>query len=541
MKKKLFYQLLLFSSLLLVFSCNTKREDEIGIFKLKTSQQECNDIGNFNKFLHSHNLSIHFNNYSFRLIDNEFIISAFSVDLKELFIYNATKDSVLEINLLDKDMPHQPIISLYVQSYDSIFVLFNNINLAEKRLKNKGNTELVLFDNQMNVIHRYNLDKIPYFFKSGDKSLVENNILNYQSRVFNGKLLFPMTIYSPAPSNSDFYEFNPDVICFIDINSGAIQTLNAKFPYEDIGKVYDKRTSITDLRYYILNKDSILYSFPYSPAIYLLDVHENKSKLLNKFDDFPFQNTELGANYESKVFKFGPLVFSETQKIFVRRIGIEAYKNKNPTYIIQVLDQKLNHIGFIKKENDADYYISCIGKDIYIGNKRKNTCFNLILDDIQQISISDFEKIYLKDQEIIKKGDKATELFLPIEQRYKMYLKDIGIEDAKKIVIINTDLMCSSCIDYLMASVEKYQNRFDSLQIRYLFIGSDIDESIKLISNYNVLTHVYFDKTLSYKKYFSTPEILNYHLITNKNDVILIDSADFQNFFPKINTFLKIP
>lgn len=532
---------ILFSGLFLFFSCNNTKEVGVEIFNMIASEEECIETVNFNNFLRSHNLALNFSHYSFRNINNEFVVSAFSIDLKDLYIYNATKDNVLKINLEGRDIPHQPIMSLYTHSYDSIFILFENINPRDKGIEHKGKTELVLYDSQMNILNRYNLDKIPYFFQTGDKVLIEGNILNYQSRIFNNHLLFPMAIYSPATSDSVFYSFNPDLLCFIDLSSGAVKTLNVKFPFEDIGKTFDERTSTSSLLYYILNPDSILFSFPHSPKIFLFKVSENKSCLFKKYGDFIFTNSELGAKEATKVFKFHPLVFSEAQGVFLRRIDIIEYHDKKPTYILQVMDRTLNHLGFIMNIKGDDFYISCLGRDIYTVDNTNNTCFKLILSDIQTISISDFEDRYMLDKDISKKEGGYAGYGLPIEQRYKMYLNEIGISDARKVVIINVDKMCSSCVDYLMFSLEKYQNRFDSLRIRYLFIGSDINEASRLLSNYKFQTHVYFDKNSSFKSYFLNHEIVNYHFISIEDNVIKIDSAHFKDFYMKAGEFLEIP
>ena len=97
MKNHIISLFIIVLSFIVLDSC--KNEETINILSIEISKNPNIVMENYNKFFSSHNTSIHFAHLNFRLINKELIITALSVNLKNLYIYNCNKDSLIERNL----------------------------------------------------------------------------------------------------------------------------------------------------------------------------------------------------------------------------------------------------------------------------------------------------------------------------------------------------------------------------------------------------------------------------------------------------------
>ena len=529
--KRLFY--LLFLGFFL-YACNTHEDKrKLDVFSASADTILINYMHNFHDFFNNNNLTIHFSHISFRLYSNQLYIGAFSVERQYFYIYNCMSSKLIKYDMSLADIPECPVYSVYLHSPDSIFILFVD---EQKTTDNRSSlSSLILYDSLFHKVREYDLSGIPYFFSKHGPSLIENNLLTYQSRIIDDSLLlFPMAIYSPAPEDTDFLKFQPNQLCFINLKNGNIQMLHAGFPITDIGKQYDENVLTTVIYFTIINSDSIIYSFPYSPDIYLLNTRLNISTKIDSDKNAPFVNETYGSKRDSLVIRYEPLIYSKTKDLYFRQISISKKPKSVKKVITEMLSPKLKHIGYVNSQ------LFCVGLEPFLNdNNHIGHPVDIVFDTSYRTN--DFiNKIFEDDSSIVDIKLNKDFCNLPINDKMRLYLNDMGFKDSLKLVIINTDMMCASCVDFLMSVLSQNQYEFNKRRIYYLFIGEDINIAINLLSNYQIKTHVNFDIELKYKKYFLSNEVRNFRLIDITETNISIDSAEYLDFYPKIINFLEL-
>ncbi len=519
-------------------SCKPLEKDEIEIFEI--SKQSPITNSNKSDFWKTHNLSIHYNHTCTRIINDEFVFASLSVDLSKLYIYYSEKDSVLTLDMKNNNVPRSSIISLYLHTCDSIFILYENLpRKIDAETYILEGAELILFNSKLEILKRFRLNNIPNFFAASKKVLIENNIKNYQDRITDSRLLFPMAVYSPGTDKESFKDFHPSQLCYIDLNDESVQFLDVKFPKKDIGKEYGEKVRTNMVQFYIINSDSILYSFPHTSSLFIFDVKRNKSSVLKEFKNFPFENIEINKKTNTYgQYSFETTIYSKNQNVYIRKIIIKEYKNYKRTSIIQVLDRQFNHLGFLKDKDNSNIF--CFGNELFIFDKEIAGKRPFHLKSTKNYTRTEFERIFLEHKKENLQKNIGNLDAKPIEIRMASYLSEIGLNDAKKIVVINTDIMCSSCIDYLMFTLKDNQEYFIEKKIHYLFIGDDVNVAVNLLSHFDIKIHIDFDLQRKYKNFFIPSEIRNYKLIDNSKNKLQIHNSTFKELHIKVPAFLEL-
>jgi hypothetical protein len=463
--------------------------------------------------------------YSFNVLDGKTITT----------FLNPSGDTIITFdgkNALKINIPFKfkiPISSVYFHNYDSIFVFLDRefvVMFSNEKIKFD---DFILINSKGKVLNKYSLSKVKDIYNGQlcpmiylKKTFVEN------IRILNGKLFLPFSIYNPLISDSTLKDYYIKLICEYDLLSKKYRMLNISFPKEDIGKIFSSNVHGNSVDFYLLNDSILIYTFDYSSTIYKYNLNTNMSGPVYKLKDFYFEN-RIVKNPDTNIFysEFYCPVFVKKDNIFIRRIKVHNYKQFEDFEISQIFNDSLK----IMFNNYSDSTYSSIrinaNGDLIVSDKSNSYISSLIKisKDYQNITVND-DDLRLK-RKIIKSNVtkiNADVKKLSLNDRLKKYIYSIGLQNARKVVLINTDIMCSHCIEYIMTELKNNEQNFQSKNVFYLFYGENIKFSQDILETYKIsnLDIISIDETHAYLNYLNEEEYVIDRFVVLQNNQIKV-------------------
>jgi hypothetical protein len=433
-------------------------------------------------------------------------------------VLNQTLDSlyIYDIDSLDyyvTPLPfkrHIPIASFYFHNYDSIFVFIER-EIVYKLNKQGANLPDFILINQDGVLKdKYYLDSVPYIFKGELNPMIfltAGFVSN--SRLINNKIYLPYSIYLPTMSNLVLKQLDIRLICEYDLNERSVRMLNVRIPDCDIGKQFSKGVSISNIDYYIFNDTIIFLSYLYSSDIYKYNIARDKEELVARFPKIVFNNKINDTSDYAVTFK-AP-IYCKRERLYLRSFYVRIYKDYKNFSGVQVLDTNLNIIAY--DFGDSLYFPLKMNYEGRLVKTNRNTFVNhyvSINENFSHLTISEVEDKYLrkKPKVIRKKSFMIDKEKVPYRDRLDLYLNLLEISYGTKLILINTNMMCSDCMNFLFAEMNKSKSD-SSVAIKFLFYGDDLNYALDIINKYKLKggASFIFDEKQIYREVFMESEM----------------------------------
>ena len=500
--------LLLFG--LTIYSCDKKKPDKdvrVKVFSLIKTSHIDSSFYLTNKLLLKISRSFDAQHYAFSNYEGKYISSFLNLSGDSVIIFDGTR--ILKIRVPFKYKV--PIASLYFHNYDSIFVFLDREFVAKYSMDSFIIDDFILINSKGKLIDRYSLNGFPYIYNGQlnpmvflKKSFVKNKRLN------DNFFYLPFSIYLPNISDYELREINPSLLCKYDLKKHIFSPLNIHIPPNDIGNHYSEDVSTNSIDFYLLNDSTIIYTFDYSPVIYGYNLLKDSTYILNLAEEFLFCNDTDSNNANRISVFFSCPVFNKKYKMFTRLIKVKNYKNYKPFEITQFFDTTFSNVGFVFSDS---LYTSVYSnsKGNFIISDKTNNYLSYIVEPGKVLikSIRDIEEEYLVEKEVFKTKKKLNNRFdKKYKDRLSDYLKSLELINAKKVVLINTDIMCSHCIDFLMNELKRYSDTLKSRNLKYVFFGRNIRFAEELMKEYQISSFelVVIDTKNNYLSYIRADE-----------------------------------
>ncbi len=111
--------------------------------------------------------------------------------------------------------------------------------------------------------------------------------------------------------------------------------------------------------------------------------------------------------------------------------------------------------------------------------------YNHSLGQTKKMKLNEIENKFFK-KKIKKKKKKKNLLNISLEDRLFLLIKELKIAPGSKIVTINTNRTCSTCIKFLMETLKENTKRFEEENIYYLFTGYNKSFTNSILKNYKI-------------------------------------------------------
>lgn len=471
--------------------------------------------------------------YNKRTINGEIVQLFLNASNDSLIIHNASlnKTKTVKIPIESK----LPISLLYFHNYDSIFVFVDREFVIKIRDYGENIADFVLLDTTGIIINSYSLDSVPHIYKGQ----LEPMVFVRKNWVFNNMIsgdcfYIPFGVYRPHINDKRLNELNIKTLCKYNLKGKNIEMLNVTLPVSDIGNHYSDYINASNFDFIMKDYRTVIYSYFYSSKIFSYDLLKNKSRVVYEDNDFLFNNIIGDTLSQFHYSHFDCPKYSKSTGYYLRRISVSKYANTEDFNLIQILDSNFNLIGYNIADSahknlfiDAEGYPSIAKKD---GNFYNHIKFQHPIN----YQLNEFKTEFLKRKYKHNPEDISG---LDFEQKTSTYLKEMNVGRDQIVVFINSDMICSSCIYKVMDLYHKQKNLKSSIDIHFLFFGSDLLLSNELINSYRIeAKDVYIDIDDLYLNYFNTVNMTEIPIVRIENmDKLVIDTYNFDNLIEKIH------
>ncbi|MEA3496375.1 MAG: hypothetical protein U9R42_10110 [Bacteroidota bacterium] len=533
--------------LLIITSCKSQNNT----IEFKVFETEVGSINNVNenksKFFDNYSLSMVLGHHNYRLLNDELYQISLSANNKNIYVYNATKDSLIIVPLKNDSIPNLPIEQIYYHNQDSVFIFYDRSTLMKIEFEKSVDLKIdFLLINSKGVVKNYfSLDDVPFIhYRSPDKMIMKRNHLIQENQIIDNCLIIPFSIYRPNPSQWDFRSFWPKMLCSYNLKTKKVLMLDVKFPEEDIGKFYGKRVLETTIDFRFNHRGNIYYVHQHSPNIYEFDVKNNKLLNIIKYPENLFYNNKgfldsTLVNDSLTRSDFYAPVYYKKENVYIRKISLEAYKDYMKLDFVQILDKNLNVLGYSFADSlQSSIYVS--GGALCRFNMQDRVTYNHSLGQTKKMKLNEIENEFFK-KKIKAKKKKKNLLNISIEDRLFLLIKELKIAPGSKVITINTNRTCSTCIKFLMEMLKENIKKFEEENIYYLFTGYNKSFTNKILKNYKipetkVVILEYSGKSF---KYIYDDERNYYYFIDYSSDgKFEIEKANFREVSAKMEVLI---
>jgi hypothetical protein len=536
--------LIVFVLSVFLFSCKNN-SDKLKILEFQESNINQEEM-NISKFYESNSLSMMFGHHNSRYIDNRVYRISLSAKNDKLFIYNATDDDLNTI-VLDSTFPKFNIDQIYYHNKDSIFIFYVREHLMRIEFYDSIDIDFdfVLIDSKGKIKNKYSLDKVPYIHKVSINKMgfLKKNFIT-ENQIVNNSILLPFTFYKPRCFDEGFEDFWPEMLCKYNLKTKELEMLNIRFPEEDIGKYVAQKVVEPTIDFNLINNGNILYVHQYSPSIYEFNIEENKLMRKIDFNKFQFNNRlfedSSAIDQSSTQVRFYAPKYLSGDEMYIRDIEVLVYKDYQRFRVVQFFDREMKLLGY----SFADSVYSFIYKS---GNKlcgkkvESGEAKNISICGSHFLSLSEIEEKILKQKKEAKSGDKQKYI-LDINSRLLVYSNKLKIKPGSKVVLINSDFICSSCIKELFQTLSENEERFVEKNVFYVFYGDDSKLADDIVNNYKLNDSKSIIKEFSglYQELIEKKERNKYYFIDYKiNGDVEVVPSDYKDVPKNLYEFLK--
>lgn len=469
---------------------------------------------------------------------------------------NAKMDSIIIFNQT-KRTAHQmavpfahgvPVSLLYFHNPDSIFLFIDRIFVYDQKLKGHSINDFYLLDSKGKILNEYSLDNVPYIFKGqiNPMIMVRPTTINH-NMVSNRQIFIPFSVYLPNIEDTIHKHLNIRPICKFDLSTETPEMLNILIPEGLIGRRFsDDRAQglIPDIR--ILSDSTVLYSYMNFASLFLYNLNTNFSTEVFSSEDFAFSNSEIHeTTIRYVVFELPN--FSQQEKLYMRRIRVEHYKDYKSFGILQLLDENFKVVGYqlydlnegslLDNSNFGSFFFDA-KQHLSIRPRDRDLYYTIRIGSPKYRSVEYIEKNYL-----LKEPRYEIELSMesPYQDRVLQYFGALNIPEGDKVIMIEFDKACVHCLEYLFSAYQQNSKAFISERIFYLFVGPEPSLINQVIEGYKIPQElVLVDDKQIFRKYFADEERSLNPLVHYKNskeaDVFIYD---FKTLIKDFDRFLK--
>ena len=485
------------------------------------------------------------NNY--RYVNSDFFHVFINSSLDSVIVCNNTKEYVTRfpIPILNGSM----VALLYFHNPDSIFLFFDRQFIYHSRNAGRIYSDFILCNGNGQIVNEYSLDAIPHIYNGQINPLVYINPMATTIQLIqNNRLYIPFVIHAPEFDDIAHKNLKIKLLCEYNLQGKSLQMLNISVPDDLIGKHFNSEYARNCLLNLLIINDSLLVYHIYTHgSVYQYNLNTHKSKELFSADIFPFRNNLKDDPASTTLIFFEYFKYSSKEKVFLRSIVIEEYKDFNPFRFIQLFDENFQVIG---------YHIYGSGTNFKLHNEKYGPYF---FDHLQHLAIrqqgkyGDYYQIrhgtttirsvdYIEMHYLTKKEDVEPLRLssdLSYEKRLVMYLQDLSVPKGTKVIMIGLNDACVHCLEFLLKAHRKNEAAFKSQKISYLFIGQSADQ---VLTSFNIPGEmVLIDEQKVYQQFFTLEEQVLYPLIHYKEDgEVEVIIYDFRSCAKDLERFLEL-
>jgi hypothetical protein len=528
-----------------ICSCSNRNSGKFKILEFKENgiNQEENNIS---WFYENYSISMMFGHHNIRDIDNKLFRVSLSAKNDKIYIYNSTDDELNTI-VFDSTYPPYAIDQIYYHNKDSLFIFYVREHLMRTEFYDSIDIDFdfILIDSKGKIINRFSLDEVPYIHKVDINKMVflKKNFIT-ENHIINSSLLLPFTFYTPNSFEKGFKDFWPRMLCKFDLITKEVEMLDIKFPEKDIGKFFAENVIESPIDFNINHKGTIYYVHQYSPTIYEFDIKKNKMIMSVEFEDFPFNNTLFNdsASVDEKSTQsrfYAPKYISDID-LYIRNVSVVVYKDFKEFRLVQIFDNEMKLLGY----SFADSVYSFIyksgnrlcGKKLETGEVK-----NISICGSHFLSITEIEEKILKQKKEVETENKQENI-LDINSRLLVYSNKLKIKPGSKVVLINADFICSSCIKELFQTLCDNSERFKKKKVFYVLYGENSNLADNIVENYKLNDSESIIKEFSglYEGLIEKEERKKYYFIDYKvNGEVKVVSCEFKGVPKNLYEILK--
>ncbi len=508
-------------SVLLISCKNGNNGEQINILSfIKTSKID-SSLFLRDKLLSRVNRSLDAQHYAFSHYHGDDITTFLNQSGDSVIIYNGK--SILRVKIPFKF--RVPIASLYFYNYDSIFVFLDREFVSRYSTESFQIDDFILINSRGKLIDTYSLNGFPYIYNGQSNPMVylkKSFVKNCRFR--NGSLYLPFSIYKPSIHDQRTKELKFSLLCKYDLKHHSFRPLSIDLPPDDIGNHYAKNIAANSIDFYLLNDTTIVFTYDYSPIIYAYNLLRDSSYIVFEDADFPFRNDTIKGSRTSVVFSCP--VYNSKYKKFIRHAKVHAYKNYQSFEVAQIFDSSFISLGYVFSDSSMTSINTNAQEEFIVSDKTDRYLSYLIkLDRISNKSLNEIENDFLVIKHSNKeKADVQKLLNKTYEKRLQLYINSLDLINTHKVVLINTDIICSHCIDYLMGELKKNADLFVKQRIKYVFYGDNLRFAEEIMKDYQIVSFdlVFMDSKNSYISFIKPEEYSKNPFIIQKDSTLKV-------------------
>jgi hypothetical protein len=504
-------------SVLLISCTNGNNGEQINILSfIKTSKIDSSFFLR-DRLLASTSRSLDAQHYAFSCYHGEYITTFLNQGGDSIIVYNGK--AVLGIKIPFKFKV--PISSLYFHNYDSIFVFLDREFVSMYSTDTFRIDDFILINSEGKLIDTYSLNGFPYIYNGQLNPMVYLKKTFVKNRRFkNGYLYLPFSIYLPRISDKKIRNLELSLLCKYDLHSHVFCPLKIDILEEDIGIQYSENVAANSIDFYLLNDNTIIYAYDYSPKIYGYNLLKDSAYLVFEARDFPFCNDSINPNNHFSVL-FSCPVYNRKYKKFTRLVKVKGYKDYQDFEFTQIFDSSFISLGYVFSDSGMTSINTNAQEEFIVSDKTDKYLSYLInLGKTSRKTLPEIESDFFVLKHSNKRVRDNRKIFnKSYEERLLEYIKSLNLKDAEKIVLINTDILCSHCIDYLMGKLKENADLFVKQRIKYVFYGDNLRFAEEIMKDYQIASFdlVFIDSKNSYISFIKPEEYSKNPLIIQKH------------------------
>jgi hypothetical protein len=410
------------------------------------------------------------------------------------------------------------ITQLYYHNHDSVFLFIDRYHVLTNRSEGGDLYDFYLLDRKGVIINQYSLNQVPFIDEGVEAptlflrpSIIENNKIN------GTRLFLPFSIYHPPLHDTIHKTLKMQLICKFDLVTGNIEMLNVFLPDELIGDKLVDRANASGPEF-ILHHDSVLiYFFWSSPSIFVYNLNTNSSYLAYTSNHGLFSNART-TNRGDYLVRFGEVRYSNTERLFLRKISVTDYKHFEPFEVNHVFDHAFKELGlfYVNQKGVGELYFDRAER-LSLMQQEPRVQYHIKLKQPRWRTIGYFEDTYLTKTAMDSFDENL--MHMNYHDRMKLYLNRFGFPDSSRILVYSLDGACSNVLNYFMETYRESMHSFQENNVYYLFFDADVDALRRTINAYQVdNSMILIDTSRLFLKYLMPKEYSLHPLVRYHNN-----------------------
>ena len=415
-------------------------------------------------FRESHNLNMMGNLQWSGMVDDSLYFVALSAGKDTLYALNCYSGYLRVLPL--GHLRNKQIIgsrTFHYHNHDSIFFCIRRTVVVMGKKHDRNDRDILLINGRGELLNLYSLDSLPGIYigewSHGSRNLWNDNL---DERMFAGGFLVDAVTWEPYVTMKGFSAVNPKIMALCNLENNSIRMLNIRYPLELQEKKYDYSP---EMWVKVTGPKEMLVGFTVTPYIYRYSLDMDTMVRLDVRYDGTFRSTDPDSIVKGKDYSlvmFMKPVWSADFSCYLREISLYRYKDYQSSVIVELLDSRFNHLGYVyadKKRGWQKIRCHADGTVTVADNGGYGRHSVHLTGQMRNTRLSRLER------RSMEKKLKASKRALDMTD----YMKRMNLPDSCVFAIINMKYPCGPCMQDLVSFYRDNRQQMENNNVYYLF------------------------------------------------------------------------